>query len=237
MTLVPDLLRKTAQRCPDRIAWVVQGGGEMSYGVWDARSNCLARALVDRGLIPGARVGLFFDNAQGLPVGDPLDPSTMLGPLNRPAQLDRVQGYIQAGRDEGLELALEGSVPDGLAEQGSFVAPHIFSNVTPESRLWREEIFGPVLCASPFDTEEEAIALANDTEYGLGAGIWTRDLGRAHRIARKVRAGNIWVNTYGLLPVTAPFGGVKQSGWGREGGRDVLRDYTYTKNVLMEVGS
>jgi phenylacetaldehyde dehydrogenase len=122
-------------------------------------------------------------------------------------------------------------------EMWSFVAPHIFGNVSPESRLWSEDIFGPVLCVTPFDTEADAIALANTSEFGLGAGVWTQNLGCAHRVAAAVRAGNVWVNTYGMLPHTAPFGGVKQSGWGREGGKDVLFEYTQVKNILMELNT
>lgn len=195
-----------------------------------------SRLLVQRGTYDEL-VRRVSQMAKGLGVGDPLSPMTMLGPLNSSAHMDRVQSYIKAGKEEGLELLFEGSVSDELAESGNFMAPHIFGNVTPESKLWAEEIFGPVLCVTPFDKEADAIELANATEYGLGAGIWTQNLGRAHRVAAGVRAGNVWVNTYGMLPHTAPFGGVKQSGWGREGGKDVLNEYTHVKNILMELNA
>jgi acyl-CoA reductase-like NAD-dependent aldehyde dehydrogenase len=171
--------------------------------------------------------------AKGLPIGDPIEGFTMLGPLVSAGQLDRVQGYVAEGK-ETARLVLEIQPDAALRDSGGhFMGPVIFADVTPESRLWREEIFGPVLCVTPFDSEQEAVALANDTTYGLAAGIWTQSLKRAHRIAGRVRAGNVWVNTYGQLPASAPFGGVKQSGWGREGGRDALGEYTQVKNVMI----
>ena len=170
--------------------------------------------------------------AQGLPIGDPMDGFTMVGPLVSTAHRERVQALVAAGKAEGARVHLEVPVPDGL-EGGSFLGPVIFADVTPEMQIWREEVFGPVLCVTPFDSEEEAIALANDTSYGLAAGVWTQDIDRAHRVAHAISAGTVWINTYGVLPHTAPFGGFKQSGWGREGGRDALLEYTQIKNVMV----
>jgi acyl-CoA reductase-like NAD-dependent aldehyde dehydrogenase len=172
--------------------------------------------------------------ADGLPMGDPLTPWTMLGPLIHTDHRDRVRAAVQAGIDAGATLAWKGDL-NGLSEQGSFLAPHVLTGVTPDMPIWKDEIFGPVLCVTPFESEAEAIELANATEYGLAAGIWTQNLGRAHRVARRIRAGVVWVNTYGMLPHNAPFGGMKQSGWGREGGVEALSNYVQTKNVLVDV--
>ncbi len=192
-----------------------------------------SRLLVERSVHDDV-VERITQTAQSLPMGDPLTPWTMLGPLIHSAHRDRVQAAVQAGIDAGAKLAWKGEL-NGLSTQGSFLAPHILTDVTPDMPIWREEIFGPVLCVTPFEGEEEAISLANATDYGLAAGIWTENLGRAHRVARKVRAGVVWVNTYGMLPHNAPFGGVKQSGWGREGGAEALAGYTQPKNILVDI--
>jgi acyl-CoA reductase-like NAD-dependent aldehyde dehydrogenase len=146
-----------------------------------------------------------------------------------------VLSIVRAGIDEGAKLELEATVPANLPDLGAFLGPRIFTGVRPEMRLFREEIFGPVLSVTAFDDEDDAVRLANASEYALGAGIWTRSLGRAHRMAARIQAGNVWVNHYGVLPVAAPFGGMKRSGWGREGGRDALAEYTQVKNVFVDL--
>lgn len=173
--------------------------------------------------------------AATIPLGDPLDPSTMLGPLVSQRQRERAQGFVERAKQAGAHLYYQRELPGELKEKGFFMGPVIFTEVRREMEIWQEEVFGPVLVVVPFTREEEAVELANDTGYGLAAGIWTRNLGTAHRLAGRIRAGTIWINTYGMIPYTAPFGGYKQSGWGREGGEEVLEEYTQVKNVLIEL--
>jgi acyl-CoA reductase-like NAD-dependent aldehyde dehydrogenase len=169
-------------------------------------------------------------------IGDPQDPMTMMGPLISKEHRERVAGYVRLGKEEGATCALEFPVPEPLAAAGAFMGPVVFKDVKPHMRIWKEEIFGPVLCIAPFADEAEAIALANDTEYGLAAAVWSSDGGRAHRVASRLTAGTVWVNQYGMLPLSAPFGGMKASGYGREGGREALLEYTRVKNVYMSLG-
>jgi len=172
--------------------------------------------------------------AGSLGMGDPLQAYTMLGPLNSEEHADGVRKMIAEAVEDGATLYHESPVPDECG--AAFVGPHIFTDVTPEMRLWKNEVFGPVAAVVPFDTEEEALRLANDTEFGLAAGIWTQDLGKAHRMAHGIRAGVVWVNCYGSLPNNVPFGGFKRSGSGREGGVHALAEFTQVKNVLIDLG-
>jgi aldehyde dehydrogenase (NAD+) len=168
--------------------------------------------------------------------GDPFDAKTRLGPMISAEQMERVLGYINKGRSEGAELLVGGGrAPYGGEERGFWVQPTVFAGVQEEHCIAREEIFGPVLSVFTFTDEEEALALANRTEYGLAAGVWTRDIGRAHRFARELQAGTVWINTYHPGDAASPFGGYKQSGYGRELGAYSLDLYTQIKSVWVDL--
>jgi acyl-CoA reductase-like NAD-dependent aldehyde dehydrogenase len=179
-------------------------------------------------------VARVVERAKKTTVGDPLDKSTRMGPVISKAQLDKVLSYIEAGKRDGATLLAGGDRPALL--KGYFVNPTIFGDVKNSMRIAREEIFGPVLSVIGFKDAADAVAQANDTMYGLAAGVWTRDIKKAHRIARAIKAGTVWVNTYNLYDVALPFGGYKQSGFGRELGREALEQYTQTKSVWVDLG-
>ncbi len=166
--------------------------------------------------------------------GDPLDPATQLAPLASRGQLQKVLSYFAIAREEGLPCIAGGS---RLERQGYFVAPTVYRDVPADSRIAREEIFGPVAAMIRFDGEDEAVRIANDTRYGLAAGLWTEDLRRAHRLLHRIRAGTIWVNNYRIIGHTLPFGGYGQSGIGREMGAAALDAYTESKSVWIDTGN
>ena len=177
------------------------------------------------------------DRAKKLAPADPLDAKARIGPLISQEQLDRVMGYVERGRSEGARLLTGGRRAAYLGEQrGYWIEPTIFDQVSPEHTIAQEEIFGPVLAAITFRDEEEAIAIANRTMYGLAAGIWTNNVKRAHRVAKQLQAGTVWINTYHPLDAASPFGGYKQSGYGRELGENALDLYTQIKSVWVDLG-
>ena len=167
-------------------------------------------------------------------LGDPLDEATQMGPLVSAVQLEKVMGYIEGAMVEGARLITGGA--RGSANDGYFVQPTVFADVTDSMTLAREEVFGPVMAVLDFEDEAEVIARANDTEFGLAAGVFTTDLVRAHRVVGQLQAGTTWINAYNLTPVEAPFGGVKQSGVGRENGHAAVEHYTQVKSVYVGMG-
>jgi acyl-CoA reductase-like NAD-dependent aldehyde dehydrogenase len=172
--------------------------------------------------------------ARKLKVGDGLNPHIDLGPLVSQEQWDRVNRYVSVGRDEGAKLVTGGKRPPGL-ERGYFFEPTVFADTNASMRIVREEIFGPVLTALAWTDTEDLIAKANDTVYGLSAGIWTNDIKQAHRAAAALKAGTVWINCYNLVDPATPFGGFKQSGWGREHGRQAMELYSETKSIWVNL--
>ena len=168
-------------------------------------------------------------------VGDSLDPQTQLGPLVSSKQLATVTGYFDLARSEGAQVASGGERLGGALAEGFFVPPTVLAGMTNDMRTAREEIFGPVASVIPFDTEEEAIRLANDTQYGLGGAVWTRDVGTAHRVARDVRAGMMWVNCYGTTEAAVTSEGFRMSGYGAKGGHRHVEEYMYSKSVWLNL--
>ncbi len=180
-------------------------------------------------------VGKLVDRVRGLKVGDPMDKTTRMGPVVSAQQLETVLGYVEAGRREGATLAAGGERVRVGEGRGYFVQPTVFTGVSNAMRIAREEIFGPVLSVIPFKDADDAVAQGNETFYGLAAAVWTRDVGKALRIARALRAGTVWVNAYNLYDAALPFGGFKESGFGRELGQAGLDLYTEVKSVWVDL--
>ncbi len=174
--------------------------------------------------------------AQQVKLGPPLDPETRMGPLVSQEQFDRVKSYLRAGKDEGAKVGTGGeAATEGALARGYYVKPTVFTGVRNTMRIAQEEIFGPVVAAIPFTDENDAVLQGNATIYGLAAGIWTRDVSKAHKVARALKAGTVWINCYNQMDPTAPFGGYKQSGFGRELGKHSLELYTQVKQVWLRV--
>jgi acyl-CoA reductase-like NAD-dependent aldehyde dehydrogenase len=201
----------------------------------NAGQRCTARTrLLLHESIHDQFMDLFLRKASALRIGDPLDERTQLGPLVSRRQCERVLSYVERAKAEGAALRLGGKRPDDpVLQRGNFVEPTIFDEVQPQMTIAREEVFGPVLAVIPFRTEDEAVEIANATIYGLAATIWTNDIKRAHRLAARIKAGNISINYPVVNPPEAPFGGFKQSGIGRELSRHALDLYTQVKNVVV----
>jgi aldehyde dehydrogenase (NAD+) len=179
-----------------------------------------------------AKVAAF---ARNLRIGHGIDPDSELGPLISPRQAKVVEGFIEAGRIEGAELVTGGvRLTGALYDKGNFITPTVFGAVRDDMRIAREEIFGPVISAMPFDTIDEVVERANATPYGLAAGVFTQNLGLAHKLTRRIKAGSVWVNMYHAIDPAVPFGGMKMSGYGREGGTEHLHEYLETKAVWIQ---
>ena len=200
--------------------------------------NAGSRVLVEASIHDEFEARLVAE-ARRIRLGDPLDPNVDMGPIANRAQLEKVLRYIEIGHQGGARLVTGGhrvTEPAPL-EKGFFVEPTLFSAVDNSSQLAREEVFGPVSALMPFKDEQDAVRVANDSDFGLVAGLWTLDVNRAHRMIGKLRAGALWVNTYRTGSHALPFGGFKQSGVGREAGIEAVHDYTEEKAVVMDLGN
>ncbi|MET3598174.1 betaine-aldehyde dehydrogenase [Martelella mangrovi] len=213
-------------------------GGAMLGNFYSTGQICSngTRVFVQKSILEAFLTRL-AERTNTIRLGDPLDPETHLGPLISEAQRQKVLSYIEAGRGEGARLVIGGGVPAGEAfARGAYIEPTVFADVTDDMTIAREEIFGPVMSVLAFETEEEVIARANGTPFGLAAGVFTQNLARGHRVAAALQAGICWINTYNLTPVEIPFGGVKQSGFGRENGRAAMEFYSQLKTVQVALG-
>jgi acyl-CoA reductase-like NAD-dependent aldehyde dehydrogenase len=194
-----------------------------------------SRLLVDKA-IRDQFISKVAERTKKMVAGDPLDPKTRLGAISSKGQLERVLNYVNIAKTEGATLVAGGSRTDIGTGRGYFMQPTVFADVTPSMTIAREEIFGPVLAAIDFVDVDEAIARANDSIYGLAAGVWTRDIKKAHYVASRLQAGTVWVNTYNVYDTAVPFGGYKQSGFGRDMSRYALDYYTQVKSVWVDLG-
>ncbi|MBS1843627.1 MAG: aldehyde dehydrogenase [Actinobacteria bacterium] len=202
-----------------------------------AGQSCVAgsRCLVERPVYDDL-VGLIVDRAGAIKLGDPLEEATEVGPVAFEGHMEKVLSFVDLARAEGADILLGGgrATEDELGS-GFYVEPTVIAGATNEMRAVREEIFGPVLSVIPFDDEEEALRLANDSPFGLASGLWTRDLSRAHRLAHRIEAGTVWINTYREQTPSSPIGGFKGSGYGKENGREVMEEMTRLKSVWVNL--
>ncbi|MBI2214427.1 MAG: aldehyde dehydrogenase family protein [Acidobacteria bacterium] len=203
---------------------IFYGKGE----VCAAGSRLLVEDSVHDALVEKVR-----ERAAKMVAADPLDPKTRLGAIVSKKQMESVLGYIETGKNEGATVVAGGGRADIGTGKGYFVQPTVFTGVEPSMTIAREEIFGPVLATLRFSDQDDAVRKGNDSLYGLAAALWTRDVSKAHRVARALKAGTVWVNTYNMYDPALPFGGFKESGFGRDQGRDALDKYTQTKSVWM----
>ncbi|SAK66411.1 betaine-aldehyde dehydrogenase [Caballeronia temeraria] len=213
---------------------VVQGS---AFGIFHNQGQaCIAASrLIVHESIADDLLERFTSLARSIRIGDPLDPSTEMGPLTSQMHRDRVLSYVDIAREQGGRVLAGGKSPDAAAlANGCYVEPTIVQ-AKPTDRVAQEEVFGPFVTVSTFKSDEEGLAIANGTEYGLGAGLWTRDLQRAHLFARQLKSGMVWINCYKRVSPGSPFGGVGASGYGREMGFEVMREYTQAKSVWVNV--
>jgi acyl-CoA reductase-like NAD-dependent aldehyde dehydrogenase len=213
---------------------VVQGS---AFGIFHNQGQaCIAASrMIVHESVADEVLEKFVALARSIRIGDPLDPSTEMGPLTSRQHRDRVLSYVDIAREQGGRVLSGGKSPDNAAlANGCYVEPTIVE-AKPTDRVSQEEVFGPFMSVTTFRTDEEALAIANGTEYGLGAGLWTRDLQRAHLIAREIHSGMVWVNCYKRVSPGSPFGGVGASGYGREMGFEAMREYTQAKSVWINV--
>jgi aldehyde dehydrogenase (NAD+) len=215
------------QACVGAVAGIFGASGQMcTAGSRLLVQNSIRKEFTDR----------IVAMASNLKLGNPMDPDTQVGPISTPPQYEKALQYIEIGKAEGARCILGGG-PATELKGGQFVQPTIFTDVSSRMRIAQEEVFGPVLSIIGFDTEEEAVALGNDVIYGLAAGVWTRDVGRAIRMSKALRAGMVWVNTYRAYSYLVPIGGMKQSGLGRESGLEAVNDYLETKSVMLSTAA
>ncbi len=247
MRLAADGLKRVTLELGGKSANLVFADANFERAVTSAASSLLgntgqdccarSRLLVERSIYDKF-VAALIEIFQKVKVGDPLDEKTEMGPLISLDHRERVCGYIESGRSEGATLLCGGNAPEtGMLGRGAFLHPTLFADVRPNMKIAQEEIFGPVLAVMPFDTEAEAVTIANNSLYGLSGSIWTRDIERALRVARAVETGVLSINTGSSVHLETPFGGVKHSGIGRELGLAALEHYSDLKSVYIQVGS
>ncbi len=209
-------------------------GGAMLGNFYSTGQVCSngTRVFLQKG-IKDAFLDRLKARTEAIVIGDPMDEATQLGPMVSGAQRDKVFSYIEKGKAEGARLVTGGGIPNAVSADGTYIQPTVFADVTDDMTIAREEIFGPVMCVLDFESEADVVARANATEFGLSAGVFTADITRAHRVVDQLEAGTLWINTYNLCPVEIPFGGSKQSGFGRENSVAALNHYSELKTVYV----
>ncbi|MCQ2004981.1 betaine-aldehyde dehydrogenase [Rhizobium sp. NRK18] len=212
-------------------------GGAMLGNFYSTGQICSngTRVFVQKG-IKEKFLARLKERTKVIKLGDPMDEATQLGPMVSGAQREKVLGYMETAKKEGARLIVGGGIPNDVPAEGFYIQPTVFADVTDDMTIAREEIFGPVMSVLDFDTEEEVIARANATEFGLAGGVFTADITRGHRVADQIEAGTVWINAYNLTPVEMPFGGVKSSGFGRENSLAALDHYSELKTVYVSMG-
>lgn len=244
MALAAESLKKVTLECGGKSANIVLEDADLDlavdgamYAIFYHQGQCCeagTRLFLPKKL-HDEFMGRLVEKTKRLKLGDPMNPATDLGPVISKKQQERVLGYIAQGKQQGATIAVGGNAPQAPElSKGFFVEPTIFTNVGNTMTIAQEEIFGPVLSVIQYETEDQAVAMANDSIYGLGGGVWSKDKERATRIAKRLRAGTVWINEWHLISEKAPFGGYKQSGVGREFGIDGLKEYTEAKHLHID---